>query len=99
VLLICGANAILAAIEEHYLYAAVFAIGGLALAGGLWARIYAVVVLVEALLALAIVFAALSLLFAGTILAAVASVAVIAISGPVFWLLIRVMARLQVPPQ
>ena len=76
-----------------------FAIGGLALAGGLWARIYAVVVLVEALLALAIVFAALSLLFAGTILAAVASLAVIAISGPVFWLLIRVMARLQVPQQ
>ena len=56
-------------------------------------------VLVEALLALAIVFAALSLLFAGTILAAVAALAVIAISGPVFWLLIRVMARLQVPQQ
>ncbi|MDA0171771.1 hypothetical protein OJ998_21905 [Solirubrobacter taibaiensis] len=99
VLLICGANAILAATEEHYLYAAVFAIGGLALAGGLWARIYAVVVLVEALLALAIVFAALSLLFASTVLAAVAALAVIAISGPVFWLLIRVMARLQVPQQ
>ena len=99
VLLICGANAILAATEEHWLYAAVFAIGGLALAGGLWARIYAVVVLVEALLALAIVFAALSLLFAGTILAAVASLVVIGISGPVFWLLIRVMARLQVPQQ
>jgi hypothetical protein len=54
---------------------------------------------VEALLALAIVFAALSLLFAGTILAAVAALAVIGISGPVFWLLIRVMARLQVPQQ
>ena len=99
VLLICGANAILAATEEHYLYAAVFAIGGLALAGGLWARIYLVVVLVEALLALAIVFAALSLLFAGTILAAVAALAVIGVSGPVFWLLIRVMARLQGPQQ
>ena len=99
VLLICGANAILAATQEHYAYAGLFAVGGLALAGGLWARIYAVVVLVEALLALAIVFAALSLLFASTVLAAVASLAVIAISGPVFWLLIRVMARLQVPQQ
>jgi hypothetical protein len=56
-------------------------------------------VFVEALLALAIVFAALSLLFASTVLAAVASLAVIAISGPVFWLLIRVMARLRVPQQ
>ena len=56
-------------------------------------------VLVEALLALAIVFAALSLLFAGTVLAATAALAVMAICGPVFWLLIRVMARLKVPPQ
>ena len=99
VLLICGANAILAATQEHYAYAGLFAVGGLALAGGLWARIYAVVVLVEALLALAIVFAALSLLFASTVLAAAAALAVIAICGPVFWLLIRVMARLQVPQQ
>lgn len=99
VIVICGANAILAVIDAHYPYAAVFAIGGAALAAGLWARIYPVVVLVEALLALAIVFAALSLMFATTFLAALAGIAVIAISSPVFWLLIRVMARMQVPKQ
>ncbi|MBE2316819.1 hypothetical protein DVA67_012620 [Solirubrobacter sp. CPCC 204708] len=99
VLVICGANAILAATEDHFAYAAAFVVGGLALAAGLWQRIYAVVVLVEALLALAIVFAALSLLLAGSLLAAAAALLVIAVSGPVFWLLIRVMARLQVPKQ
>jgi hypothetical protein len=99
VVLICGANAILAATEAHYAYAAVFALGGAALAVGLWLKVYVVVVLVEALLALAIIFAALSLLLAPTLLAAAAALAVIALSGPVFWLLIRVMARLQVPRQ
>lgn len=99
VLLICGANAIIAAADEHYAYAALFAIGGIALAAGLWARIYAVVLLVEALLALAIIFAILALLLATTALAALACIAVVVISAPVFWLLIRVMARLQVPRQ
>jgi len=99
VLVVCGANAILAVADEDYLYAALFAVGGVALAAGLWARIYAVVLLTEALLALAIIFAILALLFASTWLGAAAIVAVVAICSPVFWLLIRVMARLQVPRQ
>ncbi|MDA0181846.1 hypothetical protein OJ997_16200 [Solirubrobacter phytolaccae] len=99
VLLICGANAIIAATDEHYLYAALFAVGGIALAAGLWARIYPVVLLVEALLGLAIIFAILALMLATTLLAALACIAVVVISAPVFWLLIRVMARLQVPRQ
>lgn len=99
VVVICGANAVLAVVDEHYPYAAAFAIGGTFLAAGLWQRIYGVVVLVEALLALAIVFAVLALLFAGSLLAAAASIGVVVVSGPVFWLLIRVMARLQVPQQ
>ena len=55
-------TAILAAIEDHPRRARSRSVA--ALAGGPWARIYAVVVLVEALLALTIVFATLSLLFA-----------------------------------
>jgi len=99
VLVVCGANAILAVTHEDYAYAALFAVGGVALAAGLWARIYAVVLLVEALLALAIIFAILALLFAQTWLVAAAIVGVVVVCSPVFWLLIRVMARMQVPRQ
>ena len=65
--------------------------------GSSWARIYAVVLLVEALLALAIIFAILALLFAQTWLVAAAIAGVVIACSPVFWLLIRVMARMQVP--
>jgi hypothetical protein len=97
VVLICGANAIIAATDDHTAYAALFALGGAGLAAGLWARIYPVVLLVEALLALAIIFAILALMLATTLLAVLACIAVVLISAPVFWLLIRVMARMQVP--
>jgi hypothetical protein len=99
VLVVCGANAILAVVDEQYPEAALFVVGGAALAAGLWARLYAAVLLTQALLALAIIFAILALLFASTWLVAAAIVAVVAICSPVFWLLIRVMARLQVPRQ
>jgi len=97
VLVVCAANAILAVTHEDYLYAVLFAVGGVALAAGLWARVYAVVLLVEALLALAIIFAILALLFAQTWLVAAAIAGVVIVCSPVFWLLIRVMARMQVP--
>jgi len=97
VLVVCAANAILAVTHEDYLYAALFVVGGVALAAGLWARVYAVVLLVEALLALAIIFAILALLFAQTWLVAAAIAGVVIVCSPVFWLLIRVMARMQVP--
>ena len=64
-----------------------------------WARIYLAVVLVEALLGIGINFAAIALLFAGTVAQAAFAVAVILLCSPVFWLLVRVMARLQVPRQ
>ncbi|RKQ92272.1 hypothetical protein C8N24_2115 [Solirubrobacter pauli] len=99
VLVVCGANAILAVTHEDYGYAALFAVGGVALAAGLWGRVYAVVLLVEALLALAIIFAILALLFAQTVLQAAAIAGVVIACSPVFWLLIRVMARMQVPRQ
>jgi hypothetical protein len=97
VVVVCGANAILAVGDDHLAAAAAFAVAGVALAAGLWARIYLVVVLVEALLAIGIIFAAIALLFAGTVAQAAFAIAVIVLSAPVFWLLVRVMARLQVP--
>jgi hypothetical protein len=66
-------------------------------AGGMWARRYLAVVAFEGLLAVSIVYAALSLAFASNLRAALLAVLVIAVCAPVFWLLIRVRARLRVP--
>jgi hypothetical protein len=71
----------------------------LAAAKGLWDRRYWVVLAFEAVLGLSIVFSALSLAFASNALAAVVAVAVVVVCAPIFWLLVRVMARLQVPPR
>jgi hypothetical protein len=68
-----------------------------ALAYGLWQRSYIVILLFQALLALTIIVSTLSLAFAGNALAVVLCVAAIVICAPIFWLLVRVMARLQVP--
>ena len=51
----------------------------------------------QAVLALTIVVSALSLALASNLLAVVLAVGVIAAARPVFWLLVRVMARMQVP--
>jgi MYXO-CTERM domain-containing protein len=69
----------------------------LAAAAGLWARRYLALIAFEGLLALSILYAALSLAFASNLLAALLALTVIVLCVPVFWLLIRVMARLQVP--
>jgi hypothetical protein len=69
----------------------------LAAAVGLWRMKYWAVLGFEVLLGVLVVFAALSLMLASNIRAALLSVAVIAIAGPLFWLLIRVMARIQMP--
>jgi hypothetical protein len=74
-----------------------FAVVMLAAAAGMWARSYLALIAFQALLAVGIIYAALSLAFASNLLAVVTGVAVIAISAPIFWLLVRVMARLQVP--
>jgi hypothetical protein len=78
---------------------AAFAVVMAALAYGLWQRSYVVILLFEALLALTIIVSTLSLAFAGNALAVALCVTAIVICAPIFWLLIRVMARLQVPPQ
>ena len=53
--------------------------------------------LFQALLAITIIISTLSLAFARTATQAIVAVLLIVLSAPVFWLLIRVMARLQVP--
>ncbi len=68
-------------------------------AAGMWARRYLAVIAFEGLLAVSVMYAALSLAFASNLRAVVLAVLVIVVCAPVFWLLIRVMARLQVPPE
>jgi hypothetical protein len=63
----------------------------------MWERRYLAVVAFEGLLAVSIVYAALSLAFASNLLAVALPVLLIVVCTPVFWLLIRVMARLRVP--
>jgi hypothetical protein len=74
-----------------------FAVVMLAAAAGMWARSYLTLLAFQALLAVGIIYAALSLLFASSLLGVLISLAIIAACSPVFWLLVRVMARLQVP--
>jgi hypothetical protein len=69
------------------------------IAVGVWNRRYLVVLLWEALLAVALVYAVLSLMLASNAAAVLVCVAVLAICGPLFWMLIRIMARLQAPPR
>jgi hypothetical protein len=74
-----------------------FALFMLALAAGMWQRRYLVLLLFQALLAITMIISTLSLAFARTATQALVAVLLIVLSAPVFWLLIRVMARLQVP--
>jgi hypothetical protein len=70
-----------------------------AFAVGLWQRRYLAVLAWEALLGVTMVYAALSLMLASNLAAVLVCLVVLAIAAPLFWLLIRVMARLQVPPR
>ena len=69
----------------------------LAAAIGMWQCRYWAVLGFEALLGIAIAFAALSLLVASNVTAVLLCVGIIAIAGPLFWFLIRAMARIQLP--
>ena len=71
----------------------------LAAAAGMWRRNYLTLLAFQALLAITIIYAALSLLLASSLLGLIVGLLVIAVCSPIFWLLIRVMARLQVPAQ
>ena len=64
---------------------------------GMWQRRYWAVLGFELLLGISIAYAALSLALASNLAGALAALAVIAICAPLFWLLIRVMGRMQTP--
>jgi hypothetical protein len=64
---------------------------------GMWQCRYWAVLGFEALLGVAIVFAALSLMVASNLVAVLLCLAIIAIASPLFWFLIRAMARIQLP--
>jgi hypothetical protein len=64
---------------------------------GMWQKRYWAVLGFEALLGVSIVYAALSLMVAANGVAALLCAAVIAIASPLFWFLIRIMARIQMP--
>jgi hypothetical protein len=66
-----------------------------AAAAGLWQQNYWAVLGFEALLGCLLLWTALSLLVASNLAAALLCVAVFVVAGPLFWLLIRVMARIQ----
>jgi len=92
-----GANVIATAAAGQYPFAIVIAVVTGALVYGLWSRAYLAILLFQALLALTIIVSALALLFAGNALGVLLCVGLIVACAPVFWLLVRVMARLQVP--
>ena len=64
---------------------------------GMWRCRYWAVLGFEALLGIAIAFAALSLMVASNVTAVLLCVAIIAVAAPLFWFLIRAMARIQLP--
>ena len=68
-----------------------------AAAVGMWRMRYWAVLGFEVLLGVLVVSAALSLMLASNLQAALLSLAVIAFTAPLFWFLIRAMARIQMP--
>src|SRR3954447_2129815 len=66
-------------------------------AWGIWTRRYWAVLGFQALMTLIVLFFFLFLLRASSIAAAAIAVGVIAVAGTLFWRLVRVMGRMQVP--
>ena len=64
---------------------------------GMWKVRYWAVLGFEALLGIAIVFSAFSLMVASNAVAVLLCLAIIATASPLFWFLIRAMARIQLP--
>ena len=69
----------------------------LAAAWGMWNLRYWAVLGFQALLAIAVIFAGMSVLVASNVTAVALCLAIIALCGPLFWMLVRVMARIQLP--
>ena len=69
----------------------------LVLAVAMWQRRYWALVLFQAILGISIIFAFLFLLRASNLEAVLLSGGVLAVSGALFWFLVRAMARVQMP--
>jgi hypothetical protein len=84
---------------QHTTFAGALVVGAVLLvaAVGMWQRRYWAVLGFEALLAITSIVAALSLMVASSVAGAVRALVTIAVSGTLFWKLIRAMARLQMP--
>jgi hypothetical protein len=70
-----------------------------ALAAGMWKVRYLAVLGFQVLLGVSLVFALLGLLRASNLAGVLVGLAVVAVAGPLFWFLIRAMARMQAPPR
>jgi hypothetical protein len=66
---------------------------------GMWRARYWAVLGMQTLLALAIVISSLWLLTANNLAAVVLALAVLSLSGTLFWFLVKAMARIQMPPR
>ena len=75
----------------------VFAALMAAAAIGMWRCRYWAVLGFEVLLGVALVYAVLALLVASNLQAVLRCLGIVAIAGPLFWFLIRAMARIQLP--
>jgi hypothetical protein len=64
---------------------------------GMWQCRYWAVLGFEAVLGVAVIFSALSLLVASNLTAVALCLGIIAVASPLFWFLIRAMARIQLP--
>jgi hypothetical protein len=99
--LLCAGNLVLVASgaqiggSRPIVPALVFAALMAAATAGLWQRRYWAVLGFEVLLGCLLMWSALSLLVASNLAAALLCVAVFVVAGPLFWFLIRVMARIQ----
>lgn len=71
----------------------------LGLAAWIWSRAAGAVLIFEALLIVTMLYAFLGLMTAANASAVVASALVLGLSATLFWKLIRVLARIQAPPQ
>jgi hypothetical protein len=67
----------------------------LMLGAGMWRLVYIAVIAFQALLATSIVYAFLALLLASNLAGAILAGAIVVLGGPLFWFLVRPMARLQ----
>jgi hypothetical protein len=77
----------------------VYCVVAFALAVGMWHKVYQAVLAFEFVLAILIVFFSLFVLTASTVWDLLISAAVIVPSGWLFWKLVRILARLQAPPE